>query len=78
VWRLDLWGGQPQGSLGRLYRARRGGEGAMAGPLAINAMAGAGGFKTFKRGGGLNGGGGTEGIDGGNEVGALAHFDGEL
>jgi hypothetical protein len=25
----------------------------------------------------LNG-GGTEGIDGGNEVGALAHFDGEL
>jgi hypothetical protein len=29
------------------------------------------------RGGGLNG-GGTEGIDGGNEVGALAHFDGEL
>jgi hypothetical protein len=39
VWGLDWWGGQPQGPSGRFYRARRGEEGASAGPMAINAMA---------------------------------------
>jgi hypothetical protein len=47
---LNWWGGAIAGALGSAFIEQGGGEGATARALAINAMAGASGFKTFIKG----------------------------